>query len=95
MHVEEISARALPVTKACSAGHTASPEIRFFFFFFFHCAHCMVDVLVLQLVQAGHGASGNLIQHFCWCWIVGKRGVWHLELSAQHMGSFHALVHIG
>lgn len=31
MHVEEISACALPLTGACSAGHTASPEIRFLF----------------------------------------------------------------
>lgn len=64
------------------AGHTHSPEIRFF-----QGEHCMVVVLALQLAQAGHGESGNPILQLCWCWIAWTER--ELAPGAQHMGSSH------
>lgn len=81
MHVEEYFCSCSACDQSVQrAGITSSPQSRFF-----RCDHCVVVVLALQLVPAGHGASGNPVLQFCWCWIAWEeRDLACVAVSSPH-----------
>lgn len=78
---KNISACSLPATKACSLlGSQTALKSDFFSVEIF-----LVVLLALQLLQAGHGASGNPILQLCWCWIAWKeRGLARGAVTSPH-----------